>query len=196
MELLDLPSLFRGGSIDRTNDFAAVLDASVRERGKTAFTKRTWELISQLHRNDSSMLSATLLVTSCVPEHAWNADFLTSLLGPSDEASWWRAGLDQGVWDVSRAVRNLAAWASEVDVNRADPEVLRLAVVTMVWLLDSSLDSLRSEAMRGLTRLLGATTALKDSVVAFLDRAPRADDLLKEAFGGDYSIVFRRSTSL
>ena len=92
-ELWDLSSFFGGDNVRYyPNDLRPVFRNSLRERRGDAFSDRTKVILDQLWDDEVKDRLAIFLSTSCIPNHAWNADFLsarlTSLSHADREVVW------------------------------------------------------------------------------------------------------------
>ena len=156
-ELYDLPSFFAtpDGRFN-PSELQPVFQASVRERKGDAFTPRTFALLTWLWEDGAERLQI-LLSTSCVPGHAWNANFLTEhllKLSESERADAWLQNFAPNGSPLNRRAHDIADWAINVDTASADEEVMCLAGLTLAWLRLAQNDRLRKQAMKGLARLM------------------------------------------
>ncbi len=163
-ELWDLRSFFGSPDIEiHRAEFRPVFLASVRGRNGTALTARTKELLDFLWEKKQEDKLAIFLTISCVPRHAWNADFLAerllSLLFADRESAWSRWFEDDRSEVVKRAIE-LTEWALSVDVAIADAEVVRLAGITLTCLLTVANPKICERATKGLAHLLAGAPAL------------------------------------
>jgi len=163
-ELWDLRSFFGGPDVFlHCEDFQPVFHTSLRERKGTAFNSRTLQIFNFLWENERQDKLSIVLSFSCIPGHAWNADFLAGWLfsiSPADRASTWSHWFaDERSALVNRAT-NIAEWAQVVDATAADAEVVRLAGITLTWLLTVENPALRDRAAKGLTKLIAGVPAL------------------------------------
>jgi hypothetical protein len=156
-EVWDLRSFF--GSPDAEfypDDLKTVFRASVRERRGDAFTPRTWEILQYLFKEDHKKGLELLLSLSCVPGHAWNADFLAGQVLSMSKAvqgeAWSRHFANEHSRLTERATE-IADWVLNVDIGVADEEVLHLAGLTLECLCVAENDALRERVKKGLARL-------------------------------------------
>jgi hypothetical protein len=166
-ELWDLRSLWGAGGIYYTADeIRPVFRASIRERNAGAFTPRTKDLLSELWPDDERERLAILLASACVPGHAWNADFLTDRLlrlSRADRESAWSRWFGPGRSELAERAAEITQWSLDVNVRIADAEVIRLAGLTLIWLLSADHAGIREQARRGLDHLLAGDALLLSS---------------------------------
>jgi hypothetical protein len=171
-ELWDLRSLWgRAGVYYTPDEIRPVFRSSIRERSASAFSPRTRALLNDLWQDDEGERLAILILNACVPEHAWNADFLTERLlsmSRDERNSAWSRWFDTGRSELVDRAREIMQWSIEVNVRRADADVLRLAGLTLIWLLTAENAAIREEARKGLYHLLAGVPALLASSEAAL----------------------------
>jgi hypothetical protein len=158
MELCDLRSFVKEqGTAADILELRRVFHASIRERSATAFTPRTWQLLDELWDDMPSQKLAILLSTSCVPGHAWNARAFNKrllALSPAERsAQWVQPFKGDGQSDLYTRAVAIAEWALTTQVEIADPEVVRLAGITLAWLRLVDNPEVQAVAARGLDRL-------------------------------------------
>lgn len=163
IELFYIPSFF--GSPDvrfYPIDFHKIFLVSIRERSCAAFTKDTRCLLDRLWEEEPEKKLAIFLSTACVPRHAWNADFLAEQLFPfplADRDSKWSRFFADNSSELSRQSAKVINWALNVNAQIADAEVVRLAGITLTWLLAVTKRSIRDSATKALVNLqIGAPT--------------------------------------
>lgn len=164
-ELWDLRSFLGDGDVRiYSHEFRRVLKASIRERSGTAFSIRTWDLLNWLWEDpdDRPEKLEILLSTACIPNHAWNADFLSDRLGelssPERESRWSRWFQDRSS-PRDRAAQ-IVDWVRGVNLRTADPEALRLAATALAWLLHVHNEVLYHDARDALRRVLADTPSI------------------------------------
>jgi hypothetical protein len=163
-ELCDLESFFGGARVNfYPQEFRPVFHASVREREGAAFSPRTKQILDALWEGDADEKLSILLSTSCVPGHAWNADFtaqrLLSLTPEAREAAWSRL-FTPARSKVRRRATEITDWALNIDAAEADAEVVRLAGTMLTCLLAAEDSVVRDGAAAGLTNLLAGAPSL------------------------------------
>jgi hypothetical protein len=163
-ELWDLRSFFSDPDVHfYPYDFMPVFHASIRERKGTAFTSRTKEILDYLWKDEQGKKLAIMLSTSCVPEHAWNADFLAERLlslTPEDRHSAWSRWFEDGQRELIDRATEITDWALYVDATTADAEVVRLAGITLTCLFTVANLAIRDRATEGLANLLSGAPPL------------------------------------
>ncbi|MGH8508601.1 MAG: hypothetical protein ACREVH_07780 [Gammaproteobacteria bacterium] len=168
-ELWDLQSFFGNPDVHfYPKDLRTVFQASIRERSGATFTARTKDILDRLWDDEPEEKLAIILSTSCVPKHAWNADFLTGRLFPlplaDRDAAWSRWFTDDHSKLVNRA-EQVTNWALNVDARLADPEVVRLAGITLAWLFTVTNRTVRDRATRALVNILIGSPELFSDLV-------------------------------
>lgn len=166
-ELWDLRSLWGSEGVYYTPDeIQPVFRSSIRERRADAFTERTRAVLNELWPHDQTEKIAIILENSCVPGHAWNADFLAQRLfdmSRTDRSSAWSRWFEGGRSDLVDKAVEIAQWANTVHIENADLEVLRLAGLTLAWLLTAANATVRELARKGLEHLRSGLPALVSS---------------------------------
>jgi hypothetical protein len=98
-----------------------------------------------------------LLSLGTRPDHPFNSDWLDQLLRPMpmpERDAFWSTAIFGG-WKENGAVRRLIEWASQEDVAVSIPEeVVRLAAVSLTWMLTTSDRFVRDRATKALVSLL------------------------------------------
>ncbi len=143
-------------------------------RSPKAFTDRTLDWFNESIAQDSDQTKALeiVLTLASVPDHPWNADFLDRQLRKRkmpDRDEWWSLKLHSLYADERSAVHRIIDWAlslKSTDVVEGDS--VRLASLTLAWLLSSSHRFLRDRATKAAANLLrGRETAAADLVRTF-----------------------------
>ncbi|MDP1774091.1 MAG: hypothetical protein Q8L15_17625 [Methylobacter sp.] len=144
------------------DDFRKIFLASIRERSCTAFTKDTRRLLDRLWEDEPEKKLAIFLSTACVPGHAWNADFLAEWLFSvplADRDLQWSVFFADNSSELFEQSAQITNWALNVNAKIADGEVVRLAGITLTWLLAVTNRSIRDSATKALVNLqIGAPT--------------------------------------
>lgn len=143
-------------------------------RSPKAFTDRTIDWFNESIARDSDQTRALeiVLTLASVPDHPWNADFLDRQLRKRkmpDRDEWWSLKLHSLYADERSAVHRIIDWALSLkSVDVVEEESVRLASVTLAWLLSSSNRFLRDRATKAAANLLrGRETAAADLVRTF-----------------------------
>lgn len=142
---------------------------SILWRDSKAFSKTTFEILSELDRTDydSDETLDVILTVATLSNHPMNADFLDRTLRkysmPSRDA-WWSIYLHKS-WNTGNAVDRLVDWASTVQSDSViEDEVIDLCSTALAWMLTTSNRSLRDNATKALvsflTGRLGAASRL------------------------------------
>jgi hypothetical protein len=156
-ELYDLSSFFGDPHVKfDPHLFRPVFHTSIRERKETAFTKRTKELLDHLWVDEQAEKLAIILSTACIPNHAWNADFLADrllALSLAERESAWSRWFSNESSKLNGTAMDLADWAITVDAHQTDPEVARLAGIAMTCLFTVPNSTIRDQAVEGLKNL-------------------------------------------
>lgn len=174
-ELYDLHSFFGSPDdmIDR-RDFQPVFRTSIRERKGNAFTPRTLRLLEFLWEEDAEENLEILVSTSCVPGHAWNADFLAARITSFAKAerfeTWSRHFGNRHSKLTSRGLE-IADWATHVDAKTADAETLRLAGLALVCFCIADNTALRESAKNGLAKIVREVPSVGRALVDFFGSA-------------------------
>ncbi|MFH1910574.1 MAG: hypothetical protein ABIK91_00885 [Pseudomonadota bacterium] len=117
-ELWDLRSFWGSPDVHfYPQDFRRVFYTSIRERTGTAFTQRTRDILNRLWEGEQEEKLAIILSTSCVPKHAWNADFLTDRLIPlplADRDSAWSRWFTSDKSELVDRADEITEWALNV----------------------------------------------------------------------------------
>jgi hypothetical protein len=162
-EIWDLQSFSGGPDVYvYTERCQSVFHTSIRERKATAFTSRTREIFNFLWRDDRAEKLAIVLSFSCIPGHAWNAEFLAEWLSsilPAERLDTWSSWFAKQSALVDRATE-IAKWALAVNAAASDREVVRLAGITLTWLLTVENSAICDRAAKGLVNLIGGVPAL------------------------------------
>jgi hypothetical protein len=163
-ELWDLRSFFGNPDVHfYPEDLRTVFQASIRERSGAAFTQRTRYILNWLWKDKQEEKLAIILSTSCVPNHAWNADFLDGRLASlplaKRDSAWSRHFIEDRSKLADRAAE-ITDWGLNVDARTADAEVKRLAGITLTWLFTVSNRTIRDRATKALVNLLVGAPAL------------------------------------
>ncbi|MCK9636498.1 MAG: hypothetical protein M0R41_09490 [Methylobacter tundripaludum] len=157
IELFNIPSFFGSPDVHfYPNDFRKIFLASIRERSCAAFTKDTRRLLDRLWEDEPEKKLAIFLSTACVPGHAWNADFLAEKLFSfplADRDSKWSRFFADNSSELSEQSVKVINWALNVNAQIADVEVVRLAGITLTWLLAVTNRSIRDSATKALVNL-------------------------------------------
>jgi hypothetical protein len=163
-ELIDVPNLFASREDHLYfKEFQSVFSSSVRERSALAFTHRTKAILDWLWEDDQEEKVAILLSKSCVPNHPWNADFLSDRflrLTLAQRGTAWASCFEK---ESSKAVvraTEIADWARNVDTKTADLDVVRLAGITITCLLAVTNSTVRDGATKALVNLMLGFPAL------------------------------------
>ena len=163
-ELFDLRSFFGSPDVHYyPEDFRPVFRSSIRERSGDAFTTRTKELLDILWENEQEDKLAIVLSSSCVPKHVWNADFLDARLNSltlADRDSVWSCWFTNQRSELAAHALDFTNWALNTNEKCADPEVVRLAGITLSWLLTITNRIIRDRATKGLVNLMVGEPAL------------------------------------
>lgn len=173
-ELWDLQSFFGNPDVYYyPQDLRPIFHTSIYERSGTAFTQRTKDIIDKVWKDRQEEKLAIVLSTSCVPNHAWNADFLTDRLLSlplADRDSVWSRWFTSERSELIDRAMEITNWALNVDEKSVDSEVARLAGITLTWLFTVTNRSIRDRATKGLVNLLvGAPTLFSDLMNRFRD---------------------------
>lgn len=156
-ELFDLPGFFSTADCQYyAKDFRPVFRTSVRERKLDAFTDRTKLVLDKLWEDEPVEKLEIYLSVSCIPGHAWNADFIASrlaALSPEELDSSWAQLFVRTDFGLIRAAKQITGWAQTVHVEMADTEVVRLARIILSWLTVVQNDAIAHQAEQGLARL-------------------------------------------
>ena len=163
-EIFDLRSFFGNPDVYfYPHEFRPVFHTSLRERKGTAFSPRTKEILDLLWKDDQEQKLAILLATSCVPSHAWNADYLSQrliTLSPGKLDSAWSQLFTGNHSELTDRAVEISEWALNVEVASADTEVIRLTGITLACMFTASSPAIRDRATKGLANLLAGTPAL------------------------------------
>ncbi|MCI0621794.1 MAG: hypothetical protein L0387_09005 [Acidobacteria bacterium] len=163
-ELWDLQSFFGNPNVHFIlDDLRTVFQASIRERSGTAFSQRTRDILNGLWKDKQEQKLTIILSTSCVPNHAWNADFLTARLlslSLADRDSAWSRYFTMGQLELVDRAAEITDWGLTVDARTADAEVVRLAGITLTWLFAVTNRTVRDRATKALVNLLVGMPAL------------------------------------
>jgi hypothetical protein len=163
-ELCDLQSFFGGPEVQLYPDnFRLVFHTSIRERQGSAFSARTRAILDSLWKRQEDEKLAILLSTSCVPDHAWNADTLAEFLLrlPADDLqSNWSTEFGECREELMEQANEIIDWACTVNTKSADTEVMRLASLTLTCLLMADNSRIRDPATKRLANLLVGTPML------------------------------------
>ena len=189
-ELCDLESFFGNQSTLLDEDeFREVFRVSVRERSKNAFSVRTKEILDHLWREDQPEKLEILLSTACVPDHAWNADFLHHRMrsfSMSDRDLAWSRHFGETYSRLPERVSEIIDWAVNPDTQMADEEVTYLAAVTLTWLLAVANRSIRDRATKALVNIfVHVPKSFSDTLLRFrgVDDLYVLDQLLAAGYG-------------
>jgi hypothetical protein len=96
------------------------------------------------------------LAATCIPNHAWNADFLDSRLAAltsEDLKASWCGRFDSMRSQLTDSAERIAIWAHAVPERGGDAEVLRLAKIALRWLAVVDNATITSHAQAALVRL-------------------------------------------
>ena len=191
-ELWDIPSFFGGSDIHYDpRDFQSIFKASIRERSGCAFTDRTKAIFHQLWKEQPEIKLAIILSTSCVPNHAWNAHFLTERLlnlSLADRDSKWSSYFNNNHSELIDRAEQIINWALNIDAKLADDKVVRLAGMTLTCFFTVTNRPIRDRATKGLVNLLAG----KPELFPFLlNRFQKIDDfyVLERLLAAGYGAI-------
>lgn len=143
-------------------------------RSPKAFTDRTIDWFNESITRDSDQTKALeiVLTLASVPDHPWNADFLDRQLRKRkmpERDEWWSLKLHSLYGDERSAVHRVIDWALSLKSSDVvEEESVRLASLTLAWLLSSSNRFLRDRATKAAANLLrGREAAAADLVRTF-----------------------------
>ena len=189
-ELWDLRSFWGSQDVHfYLQDFRRVFYTSIREPTGSAFTQRTKDIFNRLWEGEQEERLAIILSTSCVPKHAWNADFLTDRLIPlplADRDSAWSRWFTRDQSELADRAGEIIEWALNVDAKTADAEVVRLSGITLTWLLTVTNRNIRDRATKALVNLMVGLPLLFPHVInrfRAVDDPYALDRLLTASYG-------------
>lgn len=171
------------------HDFQPIFYSSLRERKGTSFIQLTKKILDRMWKDENEKKLSIILSFSCVPNHAWNADFLINRLFPlplPDRDSVWSRWFTVDRSELNQRATEITDWALNVDPKIADAEVVRLAGITLAWLLASSNRIIRDRATKGLVNLMaGSPLLFPDLINQFcsIDDLYIIDRLLAAGYG-------------
>jgi hypothetical protein len=175
-ELAHLKSFFGSADVRLYEDeFRSVFRLSVRERSGTAFNERTNQIFDSLWRNIQPEKLEILLSAACVPDHAWNANFLHAYLHGltiTDRDRVWSCHFE-GSSNLRERADGIIDWA--LDVHAADHEVVRLAALTISWLLSVTNESIRDRSAKALANLCSGAPGLPSDLLSRFHNVDDAD---------------------
>lgn len=190
IELWDIRSFFGNPDVEfYPHDFRPVFLASIRERSCNSFTQSTRNLLNRLWEDMPEEKLAILLSTACVPGHAWNADFISQRLFSfqlADRDSAWSRYFAHDSSKLFEQAAQITNWALNVNAKVADEEVVRLAGITLTWLLAVTNRIIRDRATKALVNLqIGAPTLFSYLMYQFrtVDDFYVFDRLLASGYG-------------
>lgn len=100
----------------------------------------------------------SIITLATIPDHPWNADRLTKILGNCNLAerdAWWSVFLHKEQdYEGDRSVYRMINWAwDESDKLTFNDEIIRLAGITLTWFLTTANRFIRDSATQALVRL-------------------------------------------
>jgi len=140
-------------------------------RSPKAFTDRTtyWFNKSITQEWDQNKALEIVLTLAIVPGHPWDADFLDRQLRKRkmpERDEWWSLKLHFLYGDERSAVHRIIDWALSLKISDVvEEESVRLASLTLAWLLSSSNRFLRDRAAKAAANLLRGREAAAANLV-------------------------------
>jgi hypothetical protein len=148
--------------------FRKIFLISIRERAKDAFFDETEENLKSLWQDLASNQLAIIFIFSCIPNHRWNAIYLSAQLKllsrPQREQEWFDR-FEATYSDQFGQATMLLSWIRGANISMADPEVVRLASLTLAWLLPMRNQEFRQQVSLALKMIVSKTKELP----SFLD---------------------------
>lgn len=153
-ELLSMGAKYKNSAALR----AAFLHSIVWRRRSAISSKTETHVRALLSRDDCRQEAFnTLLSIATRPDHPLNADWLDRFLHPlpmAERDAIWSTAIF-GEWENDGNVRRLIEWGWQEDIANGLPkEVVRLAAITMAWMLTTSDRFVRDRATKALVSLL------------------------------------------
>ena len=166
------------------NDTDSHIEHIVREafeqsllwRLNNAFSNRTLELFNSLPTKWGDKRIDILIRIATLVDHPWNAEFLDSNLKSlqmPERDSFWTVNINKVTDDATNPIWELIHWCLKSNLQLAETETLRLASITLIWLLTSSSRPLRDTATKALTSIFVNSPKLISGV---LERFRDVDD--------------------
>ncbi|WP_454060861.1 hypothetical protein [Candidatus Nitrospira salsa] len=136
-----------------THSVFGVFEQSLLWRSKESFSTRTLELFSSIPNDWNDPKLIILVRLAVLRDHPWNAEFLNKKLQDLPMAmrdAFWTIKFNHLSKDNSHPIWELIRWGLEGDLQHAEVETLRLAAITLGWVLSSSNRPIRDTATKAL----------------------------------------------
>ena len=166
-------------SLVKRQDVRAAFLRSLTWRGigtLSATTKKILNKSLEIKEDKKDVLN-TLLTVATVPNHPYNAKFLDTLLSQysmADRDAWWSTYL-HNAYDSQGPVDRLLDWTLQISSDmKPEKNVVKLASITLAWMLTSSNRFVRDRATKALVVLL---TGRLDILHKILKQFAGVDDL-------------------
>jgi len=157
-ELIDLPGVNETMSKEEVRwiGFQEPFRESLRWRVPSAFSQRTRDVAKWFFDDFARERLPLYLEMALVPKHPWNIEnlhgFLINVTMPQRDAHWSSA-FAHAQDKAYRNARRIVDWCQNADLSRADEDTIRLATVTLGWLLTVSNRHLRDRATKALATI-------------------------------------------